>query len=262
MPDDGNPNTSDGIFVFTGGAPSVSVGDAVDVEGEVDEFFGFTEITGAPQVTVTGTGTLPEPVVFDAQTPSPDPTAPSCAIEYECYEGMLVEIPAGIVAASNQEFGSDPFAEIHVTAGPNRPFREPGVETPGPGDPLIPVWDGNPEVFELDADRLGLPFGYIPAGSTFSAVGVIGFEFNHYEFWPSEMTVDYATLPVAVRAANPDEATIGSLNLFRLFDDVPDDYVRRTAKLATYIVERPRVPGGEHQVAGRQRELHGLPRRR
>ena len=51
---------------------------------------------------------------------------------------MLVEIPAGIVAASNQEFGSDPFAEVHVTAGPTRPFREPGIEFPGlPAMPSI-----------------------------------------------------------------------------------------------------------------------------
>ncbi|MDH3546147.1 MAG: lamin tail domain-containing protein, partial [Gammaproteobacteria bacterium] len=167
MPDDGNPDTSDGIFVFTGGAPGVSVGDEVEVNGLVAEFFGLTEITGLPTVTLLGSGVVPAPVIFDANTPSPDPSAPSCAIEYECYEGMLVEIPAGIVAASNQEFGTDPFAEVHITAGPTRPFREPGVETPGlPAMPLIPLWDGNPEVFELDPDRLGLPNLNIPARST------------------------------------------------------------------------------------------------
>ena len=251
--DDGDPNTSNGIFVFTGSAPTVAVGDEVEVSGRVEEFFGLTEITGSPTVTVTGTGTLPTAIVFNANRPSPDPTAPSCAIEYECYEGMLIEIPEGIVAASNQEFGSDPFAEIHVTAGPTRPFREPGIETPGlPGLPLIPVWDGNPEVFELDPDKLGLPNMNIPARSTFSAVGVLGFEFNHYEFWPTELNVTPAPLPVAVRPASDDEGTIGSLNLFRLFDSVadgtgdavlpPDEYARRTAKLAAYIVELMRSP--------------------
>jgi len=262
MPDDGNPDTSDGIFVFTGGAPGVSVGDEVEVTGTVAEFFGLTEITGSPVVTVLGMGVVPAPVIFDANTPSPDPLAPSCAIEYECYEGMLVEIPAGIVAASNQEFGSDPFAEVHVTSGPTRPFREPGIETPGlPAMPLIPVWDGNPEVFELDPDKLGLPNLNIPAGSTFSATGVIGFEFNHYEFWPSELTVDNAPLPVPVRPQTSDEATVGSLNVFRLFDDIDDptsvnvvgrtrndfvvssdEYARRLAKLASYIVDIMRSP--------------------
>jgi len=252
MPDDGNPDTSDAVFVFTGGAPTVAVGDQVDVSGQVTEFFGFTEITGPPTVTVTGVGTIPAAIIFDANTPSPDPTNPSCALEYECYEGMLVEIPAGIVAASNQEFGSDPFAEIHVTAGPDRPFREPGVETPGLADPLIPIWDGDPEVFELDPDKFGLPTLNIPARSTLSAVGVIGFEFNHYEFWPTELTVDLAPLPVAVRDKEDGEATVGSFNLFRLFDDVNDgngetvlsteDYARRSAKIAVYIVDLMKSP--------------------
>lgn len=248
MPDDGNPNTSDGVFVFTGDAPTVAVGDEVDVSGSVAEFFGFTEISGTLIVTVTGTGVIPAPVVFDGNTPSPDPMAPSCAVEYECYEGMLIEIPAGIVAASNQEFGSDPFAEVHVTSASTRPFREPGIETPGlPTMPFIPVWDGNPEVFELDPDKLGLENLNIPAGSTFSAVGVLGYEFNHYELWPTELNVDNAPLPVPVRTKSEDEGTIGSFNLFRLFDDIEDgtgdavlsseDYARRTAKIASYIVD-------------------------
>ncbi|MDH3747487.1 MAG: lamin tail domain-containing protein [Gammaproteobacteria bacterium] len=210
-------DTSDGIFVFTGAAPTVAVGDLVDVEGEIQEFFAMTEIGSVSSVMVTGTGAVPPAVVFNASVPSFDPMTPSCAIEYECYEGMLVEIPDGIVAASNQEFGSDPFAEVHVTSGTMRPFREPGIEFPGL--PSLPVWDGNPEVFELDADKLGLPFEdtHIPAGSTFSAKGVIGFEFNHYEFWPSELELSLAPLPVPVRSRGPFETTVGSLNLFRLF---------------------------------------------
>lgn len=253
IPDDGNPDTSNGVFVFTGAAPTVSVGDEVDVSGRVEEFFGLTEITGSPTVEVIGTGSLPAAIVFDANRPSPNPAAPSCALEYECYEGMLIHIPAGIVAASNQEFGSDPFAEVHVTAGPTRPFREPGIETPGlPANPLIPVWDGNPEVFELDPDKLGLPNMNIPAGSTFSATGVLGFEFNHYELWPTALDVTPAALPVAVREKSADEATVGSLNLFRLFDSVadgtgdavlpPEEYARRTAKLATYIIDLMGAP--------------------
>ena len=252
VPDDGDPNTSNGIFVFTGGAPGVSVGDEVEVTGSVAEFFGFTEITGSPIITVTGVGTVPDPVVFDANTPSPDPSAPSCAIEYECYEGMLITVPAGIVGASNQSFGSDPVAEVHVTAGPVRPFREPGIETPGiPALPAIPVWDGNPEVFELDPDKLGLPNLVIPARSTFSATGVMGFEFGGYELWPTELDVNFAPLPIATRAKTADEGTVGSFNLFRLFDDIddapdgarddavvsPEEYSLRQAKIAAYIID-------------------------
>ena len=62
-----------------------------------------------------------------------------------------------------------------------------GIEVPG--EPGYPIWDGNPEVFELDPDKLGLPNQIIPAGSSFSAIGTLGFEFGGYEFWPSELAI-------------------------------------------------------------------------
>ncbi len=235
---DGDIDTSDGILVYTGGSVTVAVGDQVEVTGTVQEFYGMTEIAGSPIVTIDGTGSVPAPVSFGALVPSPDPLFPSCAIEYECYEGMLVEVATGTVAASNQAFGSsDPFAEIHVVARSGRAFREPGIEFPGLVD--LPVWDGNPEVFELDADKLGLLFDFIPAGSTFSALGVISFEFNHYELWPTELTInETAALPDPVRPAEPNELTVGSLNLFRLF---ADDTLALT-KLSSYIHEALRSP--------------------
>ena len=49
----------------------------------------------------TGSGNpLPAATVFDENVPSPDPVAPSCAIEFECYEGMLVQITGGTVISS------------------------------------------------------------------------------------------------------------------------------------------------------------------
>ena len=257
---DGDIDTSDGIFVFTGGAPGVDVGDSVDVTGEVTEFFGFTEFTNDPDVTRINAGLpLPVPVIFDASTPSPDPTNPSCAIEFECYEGMLVEIANGSVTGPNQRFGSDPIAEVHITAAQERTFRETGIEFPGLAG--LPVWDGNSEVFELDPDKLGLPNRIIPAGSAFSAVGVIGFEFGGYELWPTSLSVTESVLPQAVRAKEKNEISIGSLNLFRLFDDFDDaattnalgemiddqvvsteEYQRRLTKFANYIVNAMNTP--------------------
>ena len=56
---DGDIDTSDGIFVFTGAAPAVAVGDLVDVLGQVVEFFGFTEFTAGATVTVTARASCP-----------------------------------------------------------------------------------------------------------------------------------------------------------------------------------------------------------
>jgi len=224
-------DTSDGIFVFTGSAPGVAEGDLVDVRGQVQEFFGFTEFGFGSIVTATGFETPPPPVQLGASIPSPLPGAPSCAIEFECYEGMLVEIADGTVTGPNQRFGSDPIAEVHITAAPARTFREPGIEFPGlPG---LPVWDGNPEVFELDPDALGLTNEIIPAGSSFSAKGIIGFEFGGYELWPTELTVTPAAIPQGVRERQRAEFTIGSLNMFRLFESEP---ALRREKLVDYIL--------------------------
>ena len=262
---DGDVDTSDGIFVFTGATPTVAVGNLVDVTGEVIEFSDeLTEFSNNPTVTVVGNdpALVPPAVVFNATTPSPDPTAPSCSVNnFECFEGMLVEITGGRVTASNQRFSSDIIAEVFIVAGPDRAFREPGVAFPGLGMPPIPTWDGNPEVFELDPDKLGLPNQIIPAGSSFDARGVLSSEFNGYEIWPNELSVTPAPLPVAVPERGDGKATVGSLNLFRLFDDIDDpstmtsqgrtrndfvvgtaEYDRRRAKFAQYILDVLRAP--------------------
>jgi hypothetical protein len=183
-------------------------------------------------VVVVGSGAdLPAPVEFDALTPSADPTNGSCAIEFECYEGMLVNIENGTVTGSNQRFGSDPRAEVYITAAGSRTYREPGIEYPGEAG--LPVWDGNPEVFELDPDKMGLPNQVIPAGSSFSATGVIGYEFGGYELWPTALSVTESVIPQGVRERQRAEFTIGSLNMYRPSEG---SYDLRRAKLVDYIL--------------------------
>jgi hypothetical protein len=125
----------------------------------------------------------------------------------------------------------------------------------------FPVWDGNPEVFELDPDKLGLPNQILSGGSSFSATGVVGFEFSGYELWPTSLTVTDAPLPVPVRDRVSGEGTVGSLNMFRFFDDVDDPadtdalgqsrnddvfssdaYATHKTKLASYIIDVLKSP--------------------
>ena len=249
---DADADTSNGIVVFTGGAPGVAVGDRVDVTGEVVEFFGLTEITNSPIVSVSSSGNpLPTAVALDGATPSP--VQPQDPLEFERIEGMRVSLAVGSVCSGNQRFGGsnpDLLAEVWIRAGAERCLREPGIEFPGlPG---LPVWDGNPEVFELDPDALGLSNVTLLGGTSFSAEGVIGFEFGGYELWPTSLSLfdEPSLFPVRPRADG--EFTIGSLNLFRLFDDIDDpvdadgrndsvvstaEYERRLLKFARYIVD-------------------------
>ena len=241
---DNDPDTSDGIFVLHGGPPpTINVGDRVDVVGRAEESFGFTRIdatVAGGSVSVDASNqALPAPVEFDAARPSPDPARPSCRREYECYEGMRVRIATGTVSSGSQRFSSDPVADMYVTPTSSRGFRGPGIEYPG--RPGLPVWDGNPEVFELDPDRLGLPnVSWVP-GTTFTATGVLGYEFGGYEIWPTELTVRTAAeaLPRAVRAKAPGEITVASQNLLNLSVGAGATKLGKLSRLVREVLRSP-----------------------
>ena len=244
-PGDGDPNTSDGLFVFTGSAPAVAVGDVVTAKGMVSEFFNQTELD-ADEVVVTASGhPLPAPVTFDAATPSP--SQPQPANELERYEGMLVRVVDGLVSSPTNQ-----FSEASVVAGPQRAFREPGIAYPGlPG---LPVWDGNPEIFEIDTDLFAAaPALRIAGGSIVSAEGPLAFSFSDYQIWPTSLEVDGVPQVRPVRARVAGEFTVGTQNVLRLFDtvddpDVDDDvptpaqYAARLAKLSRLVREALGAP--------------------
>lgn len=247
---DGDADTSDGIFVLYDGTLTIEVGDQVDVTGEVEEFFSFTRINATASITDSSVTvdasnqTLPDPVEFGATVPSGDPASPSCAIEYECYEGMRIRVATGTVNSGSQFFRSDPVAEMYITPTASRAFREKGLEYPGDSmNTSIPVWDTNPEVFELDPDKLGLAnVSWVP-GTTFVATGVLGYEFGGYELWPTELTLQTAAtaLPRPVRQRSAGEVSVASLNLLNLNAD-EDDYSTKLTKLSRYIREVLRLP--------------------
>lgn len=278
--DDNNAQTSNGIFVFTGTPrpANIAVGDQVDVTGTIVEFFGLTQF-GGPGLLInrdSGNNPLPPAVVFGATTPSPVITAPSCApnadpevANFECFESMRISVPAGIAQAGNQFFATDRIAEIWARAGSTRARREPGIPFPGfAGLPAsVPLYDGNPELFEVDVDRLGLPNPLINGGSTFAAEGVLGYEFNDFELWPTSFQITNAVqLPRPVSVPGASQATLATLNVLRLYNpnaadntvtlcsasstptvtyttvSTPEEYDRRLSEFARYIIEVLRFP--------------------
>ncbi len=257
---DVDPLTSSGIFVFTGGAPMVAVGDQVDVTGDIVEFFDLTEFAnpGSLVVTVDSSGNpLPEVIVLDDTFPSTDPTMFPCGSEslgFECYEGMHFNMPQAFVSAASAGFFGNDRDDAVIKAGSSRAFREPGIDFPGL--PNLPVFDGNPELIEMSVEALGLPFQALSAGTEFSAQGVLSYGFGDYELQPSVLTIiNENVIPGAVRDALPTEFTIGSANLFRLFNDIndpepedddqiadPAEYAARLQKLGNYFVNDMKSP--------------------
>ncbi|MBX3692895.1 lamin tail domain-containing protein [Dokdonella sp.] len=230
---DNDPLTSEGIYAFTGSAPTVAVGDAVTLFGTVTEYFDLTELTSVSGLVVTSSGnTLPAAIEFDAATPSPDPDNLSCGTlsNLECFEGMRINIAEGIVARGNQYFSTDNYGQVFVSAGPERSLRGPGTLyplVPGVGNPAAGRFSGNPHIFELDADALGaVPANTeITGGTRFSATGVLTFSFGDYDFLPTTFSViEAAPVPRAVPAGQGSaELRIGGFNVLRLCDTDPNN---------------------------------------
>ncbi len=103
---DGNPQTSEGIFVFAN-TPTVNVGDRVRIRGTVSEYSSatgslvsnLTEFGSTSNATVCSTGnTLP---------PAATITLPvSNVSDFERYEGMLVQFTQQLVVTGNYNLGA------------------------------------------------------------------------------------------------------------------------------------------------------------
>jgi predicted extracellular nuclease len=216
---DADPNTSEGIFVFTSGAPPVAVGDTVTVTGTATEFFNLTQIaSSASNVSISSSGNpLPAPIVLTTTILNPAGTPD----QLERFEGMRVHADALVSVAPTNEFG-----EIFtVLEGVARPLREPGIEislqvppdpTTGLVDCCIPRWDENPERIMVDSDGLvGSTRLNVTSNVTLSSItGPLDFTFNDYKVLPQTTpgaTANMSAVPVPTPAAG--EFTVAHFNI-------------------------------------------------
>ena len=174
---DADPATSEGIFVFTGSAPTVTVGDAVEVTGSVSEFrpggSSSTNLTTtqivSPTIDVLSSGNaLPAPTVIGSGGRTPptqvieDDAAGSVETSgvfdpatdgidfYESLEAMLVQVNNPVAASARNDFG-----EIAVLAddGAGASLRTPR------GGIVVRSGDFNPERIILDDVLASTPDG-------------------------------------------------------------------------------------------------------
>ncbi len=217
---DADPNTSEGILVFTSSVPTVLLGDAVTVTGTVDEFFNMTEITSPTSITVnSGGNALPLPIVL---TPTIlDPAAGPTQPQLEKFEGMRMSAASLISVAPNDNF----FDVFVVLSSVPRPVREPGIPasltvppdpTSGLPDCCIPRWDENPERLLLDTNaRAGAPLLPYTSNVTFTNVaGPLDFSFDEYRLIPDaalSASANMTAVPVPTPAAG--EFTVATYNI-------------------------------------------------
>ncbi len=239
---DADTATSDGLFVFTSISPTVLVGDAVSVIGQVDEFFGLTQVsTTSREITVEFTGqTLPSAVVMTPAILDPAGT-PS---QLERVEGMRVSAAELVSIAPTNGFGET----FTVLAGVPRPLREPGIPASSPLPPgapcCVPRFDENPERLMIDSDgRLGSTPVSVTTSVTFTGVaGPLDFTFGDYKVIPeSAPAVSTGLQAQPVAAASADEFTVASFNVLNLFIS-QGNFPTKLAKISLAVRDVLRLP--------------------
>lgn len=258
---DGDPATSEGIFVFTAVAPPVpaaTVGNYVEVNGTAQEFIPgsdaasppFTEITGPAVSSLTTGNPLPVEMVITAADTNPVGSLD----QLEKYEAMRVRVDS--LTTSSPTLGSvnEPNATgssngvfYGVITGMARPFREPGIGVLDPlpaGSPCcVPRWDANPELLRVDSDgQTGAILLEVTSGATVSnLVGVLDFGFRTYTILPDPGSLPSVTglaTAAALPAPGTNEFTVSSMNLERFFDTVNDPGVGDPVLTATAFANR------------------------
>ena len=196
---DVNDATSEGLFVFTGSAPAVSVGDSIVVDGVADEFFpggtgtanlSTTEITSPtielissgdplPPPTVIGTGgrvppseVIDDDVTGDVNTSGSFDAATDGIDFYESLEGMRVQVNDALAVGPTNAFG-----EIPVVGDDS---ANAGIDTVR-GGVVIGSNDFNPERIILDDTLLATPVVNVGDGFTASVVGVLDYSFGNFK---------------------------------------------------------------------------------
>lgn len=242
---DDNPNTSEGIFVFTSTTPppAAAIGNLVMVTGMVQEFVppsdpnspSFTQIGASPAVTFVSSGhPLPAAVTLTAEKMHSDGSIQPL----QQLEGMRVRIDSLTVISPTQGFIDETNATAHshgifygVITGIPRPMREPGIEVPDPlpaGSPCcVPRFDANPERLRIESGgQIGASMSEVTSGSLITHLtGVLDYGYRTCTILPDPsplQTYPGFTSAVPVPVPESNEFTVSSLNMGRFYDSQDD----------------------------------------
>jgi len=228
---DGNDNTSNGIFVFTGDAPAFSIGDELQLTGEVSEFvpggadtgnLSITQLSGLMSTTVLSSDNdLPESVVLSPSGRLPSNTTvisedelpanlqtdpgefdpENDAIDFfESLEGQRVTVEDAVTISPTRvfnEFSAEAFTLPNQGVGvsPDDALTSRGTLnlSSGPDN----TGDQNPERVQIQFDPDLLPAGTetpaLNVGDQLGNVtGVLGYSFGNFEV---NVTEDFTVTP-------------------------------------------------------------------
>ncbi len=229
---DGDTATSDGIFVFTGGAPTVAVGDGVTVVGTVDEEFGSTEIDQVSQIDTTSSNNAiaptlvgiggrqpPTEIIDDTGGAVFDPDNHGRDF-YESLEGMLVTVEDAQAVDNTNRFGQV-YAIANNGDGTTTVNSRGGITISADPDPNNPLdADLNPErlLIDVDLDTGSAPDTNVGDGLG-DITGVVDFGFNDYfirPLDPVQATDGGLVSETSDLVGTSDQVTVASFNVLNL----------------------------------------------
>jgi predicted extracellular nuclease len=225
---DGNPATSDGIFVsgcaFASEGPVPGVGDLIRIVARVDEQqFGnalpLTRLINVLFIEVLSTGNpLPSPVELGGQ---PNESMPEGEMYWEPLEGMLVSVENAPVVAATSSFGEFGMLTKDL-AVPDSGFypEQQQILLRNLGQDPNSV-DYNPERVLVDDSTIDDPIIVMPGDRMRSLVGVVDYTFGNYKLQPASFDVklhDLPNIPASTRSGPNGNAVITTFNVENLFD--------------------------------------------
>ena len=220
---DGNPATSEGMFVFSTNT-AVARGQKVRVTGTVDEFFNLTELNNVTKVLFCDGG-----VATHAVTTTPVTMPVASLSDWERYEGMQVSIAQELTVTENFTLGR--FGEVTLSSN-GRLFNPTAIVAPGApalaqqavnDRRRLVLDDGNNQ---QNIDPTNFPTGGLSASNTlrsgYTVTGLTGILEERFGAYRIQRLGD-----VSFVASNPRPATpapvggrlrVGSMNVLNYFN--------------------------------------------
>jgi predicted extracellular nuclease len=261
---DGDPATSDGLFVFSGsGGAKAPVASVVEVVGTVDEFrpgsadgpgLTITEISGSTFAVLEEEVALPEPVrlgpdgreapkdVIDddsatridvEQSGTYDPSGDAIDF-YEELEGMLVELDGAEAVGPTNDFGEI----VVLPAGTDGYLR-----TDAGGVVYSSYETPNPRRITLDDVLISGAMPNVNTGDLLTGpiVGPVDYGFNNFRVYPTTVptVVPGTTEPERTKRAPKRQLAVATFNVENLD---PGDPQSKFDQLAAVIVDNLRAP--------------------
>ncbi|MFD6608996.1 lamin tail domain-containing protein [Micromonospora chalcea] len=249
--EDGDPLTSDGLFVFMGsfttliGGYAPTAGDEVVLRGRVSEYFNQTQLSGASLVRKLDSG-LDVDTVVRVDDAVPPAEAAAADLFWERHEGERMRVRAGSgVSAPRHIYSSTADSEIYVLDREDpvmkrsdpyarRVFRDAHPLDDIPGT----LFDnGNNQRILLGAGGVKATAGdsgaLLPEARTFDtltedAYGSVSYAFSKYSVQPEQLTLTGGADPAANHPPQPadrgSEVAIATYNVENLYDYRDDPF--------------------------------------